>query len=192
MWVRSSIAFYGNFNLDMDRSPGFGSTLTDFIALLRLGFPSAPRLYRLTSPASVTRRTVLQKVRGCTHKVLPQLVNTGFQVLFHSPPGVLFTFPSQYYALSVTKEYLALGGWSPRLPTRFHVSRGTLDPAVLVRILCTGLSPSLAGFPKTIPLSFPVTSAVHNPSMHARWFRLLPFRSPLLWESSFLSFPPAT
>ena len=35
--------------------------------------------------------------------VLPQLVNTGFQVLFHSPPGVLFTFPSQYYALSVTK-----------------------------------------------------------------------------------------
>ena len=192
MWVRSSIAFYGNFNLDMDRSPGFGSTLTDLSALLRLGFPSAPRLYRLTLPASVTRRTVLQKVRGRTHKVLPQLVNTGFQVLFHSPPGVLFTFPSQYYALSVTKEYLALGGWSPRLPTRFHVSRGTLDPAVPVRISCTGLSPSLAGFPKTIPLSFLVTYAVHNPSMHARWFRLLPFRSPLLWESSFLSFPPAT
>ena len=116
MWVRSSIAFYGNFNLDMDRSPGFGSTPTDFIALLRLGFPSAPRLYRLTSPASVTRRTVLQKVRGCTHKVLPQLVNTGFQVLFHSPPGVLFTFPSQYYALSVTKEYLALGGGPPDFP----------------------------------------------------------------------------
>ena len=45
--------------------------------------------------------------------VLPQLVNTGFQVLFHSPPGVLFTVPSQYYALSVTKEYLALGGGPP-------------------------------------------------------------------------------
>ena len=56
----------------------------------------------LTSLALVTRRTVLQKVRGCTYKVLPQLVNTGFQVLFHSPPGVLFTFPSQYYTLSVT------------------------------------------------------------------------------------------
>ena len=116
MWVRSSIAFYGNFNLDMDRSPGFGSTLTDYFALFRLGFPSAPGLQRLTSPASVTRRTVLQKVRGCTHKVLPQLVNTGFQVLFHSPPGVLFTFPSQYYALSVTKEYLALGGGPPDFP----------------------------------------------------------------------------
>ena len=35
--------------------------------------------------------------------VVPQLVNTRFQVLFHSPPGVLFTFPSQYYALSVTE-----------------------------------------------------------------------------------------
>ena len=116
MWVRSSIAFYGNFNLDMDRSPGFGSTPTDYFALFRLGFPSAPGLQPLTSPASVTRRTVLQKVRGCTHKVLPQLVNTGFQVLFHSPPGVLFTFPSQYYALSVTKEYLALGGGPPDFP----------------------------------------------------------------------------
>ena len=39
-----SIAFYGNFSLDMDRSPGFGSTLTDFSALLRLGFPPAPYL----------------------------------------------------------------------------------------------------------------------------------------------------
>ena len=65
-------------------------------------------------PASVTRRTVLQKVRGSTFKVVPQLVNIWFQVLFHSPPGVLFTFPSQYYALSVTKEYLALRG-GPRI-----------------------------------------------------------------------------
>ena len=51
--------------------------------------------------------------------VLPQLVNTGFQVLFHSPPGVLFTFPSQYYALSVTKEYLALEGGPSDFPQGF-------------------------------------------------------------------------
>ena len=114
MWVRSSTAFYGSFNLDMDRSPGFGSTLSDFFALLTLAFTSAPFLKNLTSPDTVTRRTVLQKVRGCTLMVLPQLVNTGFQVLFHSPPGVLFTFPSQYYTLSVTEEYLALRG-GPRL-----------------------------------------------------------------------------
>ena len=32
--------------------------------------------------------------RSCV--VLPPVVGTGFQVLFHSPPGVLFTFPSRY------------------------------------------------------------------------------------------------
>ena len=68
-----------------------------------LSLPPAPDLRSLTLPASVTRRTVLQKVRGPSYIDVPQLVNTGFQVLFHSPPGVLFTFPSQYYALSVTK-----------------------------------------------------------------------------------------
>ena len=33
---------------------------------------------------------------------LPLLVSIRFQILFHSPPGVLFTFPSRYYTLSVT------------------------------------------------------------------------------------------
>ena len=103
----------------MGRSPGFGSTLSDFRALFRLAFTSAPYLRYLTLPDAVTRRTVLQKVRRRTHTVLRQFVNTGFQVLFHSPPGVLFTFPSQYYALSVTKEYLALGGGPPVFPQGF-------------------------------------------------------------------------
>ena len=89
------------------------------VALLRLGFPSAPDLKSLTLPVNITRRTVLQKVRGCTKDVLPQLVNTWFQVLFHSPPGVLFTFPSQYYALSVTEEYLALRGGPRAFPQGF-------------------------------------------------------------------------
>ena len=93
----------------MGRSPGFGSMLCDWpnlswgYALLRLGFPSAPHFPCLTLPHRITRRTVLQKVRGSPCIGVPQLVDTGFQVLFHSPPGVLFTFPSQYYALSVTK-----------------------------------------------------------------------------------------
>ena len=109
MCVRSSTTSYGSFNLDMDRSPGFGSMISDSTVLLTLAFASAPDLKSLTLPLIITRRTVLQKVRRRTF-VLRQLVNTGFQVLFHSPPGVLFTFPSQYYALSVTKEYLALRG----------------------------------------------------------------------------------
>ena len=45
--------------------------------------------------------------------VLCVLVGTGFQVLFHSPPGVLFTFPSQYFTLSVTGYYLGLEGGPP-------------------------------------------------------------------------------
>ena len=119
MCVRTSIAFYGNFILDMGRSPGFGSTQADYFVLLTLGFPSAPSLKDLTLPVCVTRRTVLQKVRRSTRMVVRQLVNTGVQVLFHSPPGVLFTFPSQYSALSVTKEYLALRGGPRSFPQGF-------------------------------------------------------------------------
>ena len=73
----------------------------------------------LTSLHNVTRWPVLQKVRCRTYKVLQLLVNIGFQVLFHSPPGVLFTFPSRYYALSVTREYLGLGDGPPGFPQGF-------------------------------------------------------------------------
>ncbi len=47
----------------------------------------------------------------------------------------------------------SLRGWSPLLPARFHVSRGTLDPARSLPFSPTGLSPSLDGFPKTIRLT---------------------------------------
>ena len=57
------------------------------------------------------------------------LVNTGFQVLFHSPPGVLFTFPSQYCSTIGHQVVFRLGGWSPLVPIGFHVSDGTLDTA---------------------------------------------------------------
>ena len=46
--------------------------------------------------------------------------------------------------------------------------------------------------PNAILLSYGSLVAVHNPGMHASRFGLLPFRSPLLWKSIFLSFPPAT
>ena len=88
-------------------------------ALFRLALASAPFLKNLTSLHNVTRRSVLQKVQGRTLIVLPLLVNTGFQVLFHSPPGVLFTFPSRYYALSVTISYLGLEGGPSGFPPDF-------------------------------------------------------------------------
>ena len=86
----------------------------------------------------------------------------------------------------------SLGGWSPRLPARFHVSRGTPDPTGSASLSCTGLSPSSAGFSKTFLLALLIPSVVQNPGMLASRFRLLLVRSPLLKESMFLSFPPAT
>ena len=96
MCVRSSTGSYAGFNLDMGRSPGFGPALPDFRPF-KTRFPCGSALYVLNLPDCTARRTVLQKVRGRTLIVLPQIVDTGFQVLFHSPPGVLFTFPSQYF-----------------------------------------------------------------------------------------------
>ena len=55
------------------------------------------------------------------------LVNIRFQVLFHSPPGVLFTFPSQYCSTIGHQVVFRLGGWAPRLLTGFLVSADTLD-----------------------------------------------------------------
>ena len=86
--------------------------------------------YLLTLQCIATRRTVLQKVPDCSEE-LSASVNKGFQVLFHSPPGVLFTFPSQYYCTIGHQEVFRLGGWSPRLQAGFLVSRFTLDTAVL-------------------------------------------------------------
>ena len=89
-------------------------------AHFRLAFASAPRLSRLTLQHNVTRRPVLQKVRGRAYKIaLPLLVNIRFQILFHSPPGVLFTFPSRYYTLSVNWSYLALGDGPPAFTPDF-------------------------------------------------------------------------
>ena len=75
--------------------------------------------------------------------MVPQLVNIWFQVLFHSPPGVLFTVPSQYYALSVTKEYLALEGGPSCFPQGFPCLVVLWILLAATRISHTGLSPSL-------------------------------------------------
>ena len=55
------------------------------------------RLFNLTSHHNVTRRFILQKARSHPFNGLELVVGTRFQVLFHSPPGVLFTFPSRYW-----------------------------------------------------------------------------------------------
>jgi hypothetical protein len=45
--------------------------------------------------------------------------------LFHSPFGVLFTFPSRYLFAIGHQGVFRLGGWSPHVQTGFHVSRPT-------------------------------------------------------------------
>ena len=62
--------------------------------------------------ASVTRWIVLQKAPRHPEG-LRVLVRTKFQVLFHSPSGVLLTFPSRYLFSIDRKIYLALGGGPP-------------------------------------------------------------------------------
>ena len=63
-------------------------------ALFRLAFTVAPSI-DLTLRMKLTRWIVLQKARRHPEG-LRHFVSTQFQVLFHSPPGVLFTFPSRY------------------------------------------------------------------------------------------------
>ena len=66
--------------------------------------------------------------------VLCVLVNIGFQVLFHSPPGVLFTFPSQYFSTIGHQVVFRLRGWSPCLPCGFLVPAGTPDTVSLLSL----------------------------------------------------------
>ena len=145
---------YLHFNLLMDRSPGFGSMATNFIRPVqtRSRCASGTQYLKLAtynrSPDRSTKSTI-SPVDG-----LYVLVGTRFQVLFHSPPGVLFTFPSQYFSTIGHRLVFRLGGWSPRLPTGFLVSRGTLDPAAGLLVSSTGLSPSLVCFPKTLRLPY--------------------------------------
>src|SRR5699024_12671170 len=56
------------------------------------------------------------------------LVGTRFQVLFHSPSGVLFTFRSRYWFTIGHLGVFSLERWSSQIPTEFLVFRRTQDP----------------------------------------------------------------
>src|SRR6478735_12338759 len=62
----------------------------------------------------------MQKARRHRTSLLRPLVGTRFQVLFHSPSGVLFTFPSRYWSAIGHQGVLSLGGWSPQIQSAFH------------------------------------------------------------------------
>ena len=117
------------------------------LVLVTLGFPAAPQLNCLTSLHTITRRTVLQKVPHRTSIVLCVLVNIRFQVLFHSPPGVLFTFPSQYCSTIGHQVVFRLGEWSPRLLCGFLVPADTLDTVCPLPVSPKRLSLAPVAFP---------------------------------------------
>ena len=89
----------------------------------------------------------MQKVRGHSEE-LPLFVGTRFQVLFHSPLGVLFTFPSRYLFTIGQLGVLSLGRWSSQIPPGFHVSEGTQErtPEVLT-FRVRGYHPLCRSFP---------------------------------------------
>ena len=144
-----------------------------------------------------------------SHATLPRLVGTRFQVLFHSAPAVLFTIPSRYYPLSVTREYLGLTGGPARFTQDFSgpmlLGNYTSKP---YRFQLRGSYPLRQAFrmPFAYPYGFsltrpPADDRKHNPTTphaqplpgitHIR-FSLIQFRSPLLPESQLFSLPAGT
>ncbi len=76
--------------------------------------------------------------------------------------------------------------------TGFHVPHATRDAAWLLLLSTTGLSPSLVQFSTASSNVYSPLMLSHDPSSRNYWFRLFPFRSPLLRESRLLSLPLAT
>ncbi len=118
-WVRSSTKSYLRFNLPMARSLRFGSWACNYgrpiRTRFRYGYPTRVNLatHRKLAGSFFKRHAVTAR------RLPPRLVGTRFQVLFHSAPAVLFTIPSRYYPLSVTREYLGLAGGPARFTRDF-------------------------------------------------------------------------
>src|SRR4028119_1716352 len=154
-WVRSSTRSYPRFNLAMGRSLRFGSRACDYSALFGLAFATAsPR--GLTSPH--TTNSQAHSSKGTPSPVLGRLrriVGTRFQVLFHSPPGVLFTFPSRYLSAIGHQGVFRLTRWSWQIRTGFLGPRTTWDP-------------SRAGMPFRLRGSHPLCRTFPGPSAMTR------------------------
>src|SRR3954451_23377196 len=101
----------------------------------------------------LTRRLILQKARRhptdlTTSTRLRRIVGERFQVLFHSPPGVLFTIPSRYSSAIGHQEVFSLTRWSWQIHSKFQEFAATRESSQEDQMLSpTGLSPSTAGFP---------------------------------------------
>ena len=177
----------------MDSSLGFWSTACDSGAHFGLAFAAAPPLGGLTSPPTVTRGLIMQKASSHPLRGSYSFVGTRFQVCFTPLAAVLFTFPSRYSFTIGHQVVFSLGRWSSRIPTRFHVPRGTRGlPRVTRNFAYRAITVSGRPF-HAVQLSLvnPM-SGPHNPHKQAYGFGLFRVRSPLLAESQLISIPEGT
>ncbi len=83
--------------------------------------------------------------------MLPPIVDFWFQFLFHSPPGVLFTFPSRYSFTIGHQVVFSFTQWSGQIPTEFHVLHGTWvhNYQTAIQFRLQDFHPLRLSFPKT-------------------------------------------
>ena len=118
----------------MDRSLGFGSVISDKRPI-KARFHCGSSMTYFNLPLTTSRRLILQQARRQTLiVVLLLLVSLRFHVLFHSPPGVLFTFPSRYCFTIGHSVVFSLTRWSSRIHTGFHVPHATLDTTLFLKV----------------------------------------------------------
>src|ERR1700730_12640699 len=86
----------------------------------RYGFPTRVNLATHHNSQAHSSKGTRSLHSGSKADTLPRLVGTRFQVLFHDPsPGYFSPFPHGTCSLSVTREYLGLGGGPPRFTRNF-------------------------------------------------------------------------
>ena len=105
----------------------------------------------------------------------------GFRIYFTPLPGFFSPFPHGTGALSVDHEYLALEDGPPIFRQDFTCPALLLVHPVLPRCF------RLQGY-HLLWRHFPEPSTNNED----KEYRLIPFRSPLLWESRLISFPAVT
>src|SRR5512138_2013824 len=155
--VRPSTRSYPRFSLPMARSLRFGSRTCDSNALFRLAFATATPP-GLTSPHATNSQAHSSKGTPSPHPQkeakLRRIVSRRFQVLFHSPPGVLFTFPSRYSSAIGHQEVFRLTRWSWQIHGRLQESAATREHTKTDQPLSpTGLSPSTVPHPNGLRLA---------------------------------------
>jgi hypothetical protein len=104
-----------------------------YYALFRLAFALAPEFFFNLATFSKSPAHSSTGTRSIVN-YLPLFVSIGFHVLFHSPTGVLFTFPSRYYFAIGHLGVFSLTRWSSQIHTGFHVSHTTRDKHYVVII----------------------------------------------------------